>query len=271
MPPRMPGRDLRHDHADNRQRGGQLEGGDDVRHRGREAQLEQGLRPRRGVAVHQFERGRRRRLEATERADGDREERQERGEHAHRRPARPLPAEHVEASAPADDLRGERDQWHRLRHDHPGQQSALGDSEAGHQHRQADADRLHRARARRATSGTCTRRTPRPSARSDRRRHGSRVRRDVAPCPRCAASPGRDVFGMTRTPSTEPPSLGPDELVELPAAPDEGERDAGTAAVRRMARRTRRRYDLASFCSSSRGMMCSPYSSSVWSLPSCWR
>ena len=92
-----------------------------------------------GEAAHQLERRRRRRLEPPQRADGDREEGEERAEHGDRQPTRPLPPADLQPPAPAHDERGEGDHRHGLGHDEVRHQAAADDAEAGHHGGQADS------------------------------------------------------------------------------------------------------------------------------------
>ena len=87
------------------------------RHGGGEPQVPQRLRPRGGVAVHQLDRRRRRRLEAPQGADDDREEGEERPRIDTASHRGTLPPEEVDPPAPAHHERGEGDQRDGLRHD----------------------------------------------------------------------------------------------------------------------------------------------------------
>ena len=95
-----------------------LSAGIEVRHRGGQAHRPQRLPVAGGVGVHELLRRRGRRLQPPQRADGDREEGEVRGDDRDRHPRLPLVAEDLQLAAPADDERGQRHQGHGLGQDH---------------------------------------------------------------------------------------------------------------------------------------------------------
>ena len=131
IPPLRAGRDLGDDGADHRGRGGQLQRRDQVRHRGGQPQLHQrrATSRRRRSRISSTDAGGRR-LQAAQRADGDREEREVGGDH--RRPTSTAASrDRTSDSWPPqpDDQRRQRHQRHGLADRITyGQQAALGDA-----------------------------------------------------------------------------------------------------------------------------------------------
>ena len=177
-----------------------------------------------GEAAHQLERRRRRRLEPAQRADGDREEGQERAEHGDREPPRPLPPAEVQLAAPAHDERGQRDQRHRLRHDEVRQQAATDDPEAGHHRGQGHADDGAEdepgERQPERVPGAGQHDLPHRAV----RRAALVLEQALAHLPHVGhglvVGPGQDAHAQHPA-----AGLGPDHLVELPGAGHEHERE----------------------------------------------
>ena len=262
-------------------RGGQLQRRHHVRHGGREPQLEQRLPPRGGVAVHQLER-RRPTPTASPRSVPT----------ATGKKARNAP------STATDSHRG-HSQPTELRACRPSSRRAGRARSAAPS---ATRPGTAAGRARRPEPGITTASampTTPPSDEADERRAGTST--SVAASTTCqigvsaaaalglerAAGPSSHMCGIARSLVARAGSpaedlaavLRPERLVELPQRGDAGPARRRTADVRQT-RRTQctrravdlRRHDLASACSASAGMTCSPYGlRACASLPSCCR
>ncbi len=231
--------DLRDHDADHRGGRRQLERGDDVGHRRGEPEFHQRLAPRRCVRVHELQGRGRRRRQALQRTDGDREERQEGAQHRGREPPRPFEGSDVELAAPADHQRRERDQRNGLRQHQVRQEPPLDDLVASHQDRQAQPD----DRAERETGERDPEREPGP-LQDDHRDGGRRcpvlglpVAREHLPHVRHR----RVVRARQDRPAEDGAAvLRPDHLVELPDGGDQHAARARTSRRRRARVKTSR-------------------------------